>query len=324
MRKPINSVMAWNRFPVLLFFWTLLSCVEKRANLAIDQDLAPRQFVGSFPEIPLPWTLTEAMLSSKPGDSLLINQALVKRYIPDSVYKKHFRRAEHPRFHIIGRISVKEGETYILVRASYRSTVLAYLLCFDLTDSFRVSKPVLQLPVDARYKNEFSVDRRHVMSKIRSRTGRDGQLTYRKDAWVYNTAGVFTLVLTESNEPIDEEVYNPIDTFPATRPLSGDYRLSARDFLSIRDGHSDKRLTFFLHMERKEWACTGELRGELNLVTPTLAHYDRADDHCILEFSFRRNAVTVRELSACGNRRSVRCTFSGTYRRKAVPVKKKK
>lgn len=254
----------------------------------------------------------------------MINQALVQRYIPDSVYKNDFRGAGKPIFHSIGRISVKEGETYVVVRASYRSKVMAYLLCFDLEDSFRVSMPVLQLPADARYKNDFSVDRRHVMSKIRSRTARDGQLTYRKDAWVYNSAGVFTLVLTESNEPVDEEVYNPIDTLPATRPLSGDYRLSGRDFLSIRDGRSDKRLTFFLHMERNEGTCTGELRGELDLVTSNIAQYDRADDHCVLEFAFRRNSVTIRELSACGNRRSVRCKFSGTYRRKAVPAKKRR
>jgi hypothetical protein len=310
---------------VLLSILSLLSCGERRADLSTAVDLAPGEFVRSFPELPLPWSLTEDALSRKPADSTRINDALVRRFVPDSVFRRDFRKSDRPRFHALGRIPVKEGETYVLVRASAGPRTAAYLLCFDRDDSFRVSMTVMRIPGEARYRNEFAMDRRHVMSKVRSRTGRDGQSLYRKDAWVYNTAGVFTLVLTESNEPVEtEQVYNPIDTLPARRPLSGDYRLSKSDFISIRDGRSDKRLLFFLHMERNEGACSGELRGELDLVRPGLAQYNRADDHCMLEFAFRGNTLTVRELEACGNHRSVRCAFSGTYRRKSAPARPRK
>lgn len=304
--------------PMLL----LLSCGARRADLSTAVDLAPGEFVQSFAELPLPWGLTEAALARPPADSARINDALVRRFVPDSVYRGDFRKRDKPVFHAVGRIPVKDGETYVVVRASAAGRTAAYLLCFDRDDSFRVSMPVMRLPGEARYRTEFAMDRRHVMSKVRSRTGRDGQSLYRKDAWVYNTAGVFTLVLTESNEPVETgEVYNPIDTLSARLPLSGDYRLSRRDFVSIRDGRSANRLLFFLHMERGDGACTGELRGELDIVRPGLAQYNRADDHCMLEFAFRGNALTVRELEACGNHRSVRCAFSGTYRRKAAPAR---
>jgi hypothetical protein len=309
----------------LMVLLSLTSCRERVVSLSADEELSPAEFISAFRELPLPWSLTEETLSARPSDSVLVNRVLVSRFVPDSVYRKEFRKSDKPKFHAIGRITVKEGESYLLLRASSRSRTMAYILCFDAQDSFRVSMPVMRLPAEARYRNEFSVDRRYVMSKVRTRTSREGQALYRKDAWVYNSAGVFTLVLTESNEPVeDEDVYNPIDTFPSTRPLSGDYRISRRDFLSIRDGRSDKRLQFFLHMERREGECTGELRGELDLVAPGIAQYNRADDHCMLEFAFRGNAVTVRELSACGNRRSVRCTFGGTYRRKPPAGRKKR
>lgn len=313
-----------NLIPALALLATV-SCGERKVSLASDVDLAPAEFVSSFGELSLPWSLTEESLSLKPADSLLVNPALVSRFVPDSVYRNEFRKSDKPKFHAIGRISVKDGERYLLVRASSRSKTAAYLLCFDALDSFRVSMPVMRLPSEPLYRTEFSVDRRHVMSKVRTRTSRNGQALYRKDAWVYNSAGVFTLVLTESNEPVEEQdVYNPIDTFPSTRPLSGDYRISRRDFLSIRDGRSAKRLLFFLHMERKEGECTGELRGEIDMVGPGVAQYNRADDHCMLEFVFRGNTVNVRELSACGNRRSVRCAFSGTYRRKPPAGRKRR
>jgi hypothetical protein len=317
--------MPLSRFLPILSLLVAASCSDRKVSLAIDEDLAPAEFVSSFPELTLPWSLTEEALSPKPSDSVLVNPALVRRFVPDSVYRKEFRKSERPKFHAIGRISVKDGESYLLLRASTPTRTAAYVLCFDELDSFRVSMPVMRLPAEPRYRTEFSVDRRHVMSKVRTRTSRAGQALYRKDAWVYNSAGVFTLVMTESNEPIEEdEVYNPIDTFPSTRPLSGDYRLSSRDFVSIRDGRSDKRMLFFLHMERRDGDCTGELRGEIDMVAPGIAHYNRADDHCMLEFAFRGNTVTVRELSACGNRRSVRCTFSGTYRRKPPASRKRR
>lgn len=315
--------MSPSRLLLALTLIAAVSCSDRKVSLATDEDLAPAEFVSSFGELPLPFSLTEEALSGKPDDSLLVNPALVRRFVPDSVYRKEFRKSDRPRFHAIGRVSAKNAESYLLLRASTPTRTTALVLCFDELDSFRVSMPVMRLPARPRYRTEFSVDRRHVMSIVRMRAARAGQSRYRKDAWVYNSAGAFTLVLTESNEPVEEEeVYNPIDTFPSTRPLSGDYRLSSRDFVSIRDGRSANRLLFFLHMERSEGGCTGELRGEIDLVAPGIAQYNRADDHCMLEFAFRGRTVTVRELSACGNRRSVRCAFSGTYRRKSASVRR--
>ena len=303
-------------FVVLLCLTMLFSCGQKKANLATDETAPPDAFVASFPELTLPYSLTQPSLEKSPGDSMLINRKLMARFVPDSVFKSGFRKSDKIRFHALGRVSVKKAETYLFVRASAPSKTQAYLLVFDADNQFRVAMPVIR-GNDRRRIDEFVMDRRYGLSVIHTRKGREGQLLFTKEVYVYNNAGVFTLVMTESNEEVEpEEVYDPLDTLPAKHPLSGNYAVSRNDFVTVRDGKSPNRLQFFIHMEKDGGDCTGELRGEMDIVKPGVAHYNKADDHCALEFSFRGNKLMLRELEACGNHRGVRCLFSGTYKRK--------
>ena len=302
-------------FVVLLCLTVLFSCGQKKANLATDETAPPDAFVASFPELALPYSLTQPALEKSPGDSLLINRKLIAQFIPDSVFKSGFRKNDKIKFHALGRVSVKKAETYLFVRASAASKTQAYLLVFDADNKFRVAMPVIR-GNDRRRIDEFVMDRRYGLSVIHTRKGREGQLLFTKEVYVYNNAGVFTLVMTESNEEVEpDEVYDPLDTLPAKHPMSGNYAISRNDFVTVRDGKSPNRLQFFIHMEKDGGDCTGELRGEMDIVKPGIAHYNKADDHCALEFSFRGNNLILRELEACGNHRGVRCLFSGTYKR---------
>lgn len=303
-------------FVVLLCLTVLFSCGQKKANLATDETAPPDAFVASFPELALPYSLTQPAFEKSPGDSLLINRKLMARFVPDSVFKSGFRKNDKIKFHALGRVSVKKAETYLFVRASTASKSQAYLLVFDANNQFRVAMPVIR-GNDRRRIDEFVMDRRYGLSVIHTRKGREGQLLFTKEVYVYNNAGVFTLVMTESNEEVEpDEVYDPLDTLPAKHPMSGNYAISRNDFVTVRDGKSPNRLQFFIHMEKDGGECTGELRGEMDIVKPGIAHYNKADDHCALEFSFRGNNLILRELEACGNHRGVRCLFSGTYKRK--------
>ena len=294
----------------------LFSCGQKKANLATDETAPPDAFIASFPELTLPYALTQTGLAKSPGDSFLINRKLMSRFVPDSVFKRDFRKNDKIRFHALGRVSVKERETYLFVRASAAGKVKGYLLVYDADDQFRVAMPVIR-GSDSRRSDEFVMDKRYGLSLIHTRKGREGQQLFTKEVFVYNNAGVFTLVMTESNEEVEpEDVYDPLDTLPAKHPLSGNYVISLNNFVTVRDGKSPNRLQFFIHMEKDDGDCTGELRGEMDIVKPGIAHYNKADDHCALEFSFRGNNLLLRELEACGNHRGVRCLFSGTYRRK--------
>ena len=178
----------------------------------------------------------------------------------------------------------------------------------------------LPYTIDSRYEKkaayfsmEFAI---HQPLKIYS--GGLGFLSgsHLRSAYVYNTEGLFTLILTESNEPVEEKtVYNPIDTLSRKDPLSGDYKQDKKNFVSVRDGGKPGKLLFFINIEKTGNGCDGSLRGDMVQVKPRVYQYNKADDHCILEFNFNGKTVQVRELEACGNHRGIRCSFDGRFKK---------
>jgi hypothetical protein len=117
------------------------------------------------------------------------------------------------------------------------------------------------------------------------------------------------------------EVINPIDTFAKTHKLAGDFTIDKRNIVSIRDGRNDKSLTVFVHIEKDNGECIGELKGDAVLTSTTTAVYRQGGDPCVLEFDFSSNSVTIKEVEGCGSRRDLRCKFDGTFKRKKEPKK---
>ncbi len=62
--------------------------------------------------------------------------------------------------------------------------------------------------------------------------------------------------------------------------------------------------------------CTGELKGEATLKTPTTAEYREEGDPCVLKFIFSATAVTLKEVEGCGSRRGMNCVFDASFARK--------
>lgn len=300
----------------------VFACTSKKASLSGDEPMEAGDFIASFPDQKLPFMFYDSSLARKPKDSFLISKKVFSQFVPDSVYKEDFSRGVTPKFYSIGKVSVEDGETYLFVRAVAPGKNVGYLLCFDKLDSFKAAMPLIYSTGDRTVQQEGGMDRRYSVIRNRTRKKPDGSLVYQKSVYVYNTAGVFTLILTESNETVEEkEVYNPIDTLPRKHSLSGNYVRDKKNFISIRDGRRPGQLLFFVHMERNGGECTGELKGELDLIKPTIAQYRKADDHCALEFAFSASSVTMRELEACGNHRGIKCVFDGTFPRKREPRK---
>ena len=88
---------------------------------------------------------------------------------------------------------------------------------------------------------------------------------YHRTIYAYNNVGVFTTVLTETNEERSAEaaVTNPFDTFPKRYKYSGDYVKGTKNYLFIRDGSNPNEYRFFVHFSSgdEEEPCSGELKG---------------------------------------------------------------
>jgi hypothetical protein len=161
----------------------------------------------------------------------------------------------------------------------------------------------------------------------------DGRLIYKKAAYAYiSSAGVFTLILTESNETeTKRELLNPIDTVSRKNKLAGDYRQDRVNLVSIRDSKKPGQLRFFVHFEKDDGGCKGELKGEAKIISPGKAVYRQSGDQCELTFIFSGNTVSLKE-DGCGSHRDIKCFFEGSFVRRppakapaksAKPSKKK-
>ncbi|HRO44694.1 hypothetical protein [Agriterribacter sp.] len=302
----------------------LLACKSKKKDLSGEDPVDINDFIGFFQELPLPYAMADTQISRKLPDSLLISTKILNQFVPDTVYSKNYGKNTHPKFYALGKIEVEHKETYLLVKAATLARQMAYILCFDEDKNFKAAMPLVHNNPDRRKSITGSIDKRWVVTTSETHKGSDGQQYYKLNAYVYNTAGVFTLIKIESNEPVvPKEVYNPIDTFSRKHKLSGDYVQNKKNFVSVRDGRDAKKLLFFIHFERKD-DCSGELKGEAVLVKPNIAQYRQAGDPCVLQLAFSGNKVTLSEVQGCGNYRGIKCIFEGSYTKTKEAAKPKK
>lgn len=300
----------------LLFF--LFSCTESKKDINTDESILSSDLIDAFPPKELPINFQQKDLKQKESDSLLVKASVVTKFIPDTLFSKELGRLKDVRFYRKARYKAEEtGETYLFLTAEKKEKKQVYLICFNEKDEFSAGMVLTENSNDARISHEGTLDKRLTILKNRTKQIGDGKMYYNKSAYVYNAEGLFTLILTESNEPVEDKVvYNPIDSLPAKDPLSGNYARDKKNFVSVRDGSKKGKLLFFINISQSGGNCEGSLRGDMTQVKPKVFQYNKADDHCVIEFRFQGKSLQVRELEACGNHRGVRCSFDGNFQKK--------
>jgi hypothetical protein len=307
---------------LILALTFLFSCKSKKPSLAGDETVEVEDFIDSFEELKLPFLVSDTALRKKSKDTILIGHKILVQFVPDTLFTRDFGKSVKPRFFPMGRVSQKGQETYLFLKASTTAKQVGYILSFDKDLNYKAGMSFVNSSNERNTRYEGGMDKRYSIIKNKLRRERDGQVYYQKNVYVYNNAGVYTLILTETNESASTaEIYNPIDTFPRKHKYAADYVSSKRNFISFRDSKRPGTLLFFVHFERNKGECKGELKGEADFIKPNLAHYREAGDPCVLEFSFTASRVNMKELEGCGNHRGIKCFFEGTYPKKKEPKK---
>lgn len=310
--------------PLLFLMSALISCNKKAKDINQDEGLVISDFIQAFNVIELPIQFKSEYFDKKESDSNYIKPTVVSKFVPDSIFKNELGKLKDVKFYRKGRYTAEETEeTYLFLTAQKKEKHFAYILCFDKNEIFKTGMLLSEKSFNPSITFEGTLDKRLTITKLKNSNIGTGKSYYNKSVYVYNTEGVFTLILTESNEPVVEaEVYNPIDTLPMTQALSGNYVQDKKNFISVRDGGKPGKLLFFINVDKYGKSCTGSLRGDMAQVKPKVFQYNKADDHCILEFTFSNNGLQVKELEACGNHRSVRCSFDGKFSKQRKKSKK--
>ncbi|HEV3222385.1 hypothetical protein [Pedobacter sp.] len=299
---------------VLITVIALMSCRHKNANGGETRKIEPEDFRAMFRNLNLPVNFGDSSLAKKPTDSVM-SWSVYHQFIADSLIQKYFGKSAKPRLYATGKLVVKNAETYLVIKALSPSKKILYVVCLDKEGNFKTGIPLIIREDDSEFRYAANIDNKYTISVSRLRKDAEGRSFFVRTVYVYNEEGVFTLIMRESNEgkPKIAQIYNPIDTLLHKHKYSGDYIQDKRNFISFRDGKNNSFLRFFVHFEKDNGNCKGELKGEARFVSSTVARYIANGDPCSLEFNFNEKSVRMKELEGCGNHRDIRCYFDGVY-----------
>jgi hypothetical protein len=312
-------------FLLILSFILLVQCKSKKpVSLSGEEPVEVREFINFFPEMKLPYLIADSTLLKKEKDSLLISYKIFTQFVPDSLLIKVFGKNVKPKLYPLGR--TEGDETYLFAKAVTADKKVGFIMAFDKNNAFIAAMPLLRVDQSASTQQTASLDAKRSIYKNVFRKNTDGSVSEGKEVFVLNaSAGGFMLIMTDALDDKITELINPIDTLYRKQKYTADYGSGKMNLVSFRDGRKADRLSFFIHFEKNNGECNGELKGEAIMKTANIAEYREGGDPCILQFNFTSSAVTIKEIDGCGSRRGLRCSFDGTYiRKKEVKAKTSK
>lgn len=309
---------------VLLMTVLVVSCKDKKKLLKDDVPVEASEFVEFFPELKLPFKLTDTGLNRAMNDSALISLKNFKKFIPDTVLTPFFGKNAKPKIYALGRAKEKDKETYLFFKAVGNGKKIGFMTCFNEENQFLRAMPLVKQDADRTTSSYGMLDGKFQITTYYEKLV-GGEFRFKRNVYLFNKdANSFLLIMTEPSEELIAEVIDPIDTLSHKQKWTGNYVKDKKNFISFRDSKRAGELLFFIHFEKENGNCNGELKGVARLTGKNTAQYQEPGNPCAIEFSFTGSSVTMKETGGCGTYRDIKCFFEGNYPKKADPVKRKR
>ncbi|NBT08927.1 MAG: hypothetical protein EB092_07035 [Chitinophagia bacterium] len=302
-----------------------MACADKKPDLTGNTPLTINDFNKVFKAVSLPVSISDSNIN-RFTDTLIIGRKALAQFVPDSVVEDIIGIKDNKALlHPIIRIE-KEEEYYLLLNVSHPKKQEIAVVVFSKKNKFLDYKVITEFNEENQsskmYGKNLNINREPSFLVEENKLAEDNTLTYEKKGWAY-TDSSFRLIYFDSNKkPETKKILNPLDTMSMNYTFSGDYARDAKNFISIRDYNTANKYQFFLHFEKKEGSCIGELKGLLTF-TKNQATYSEKGDPCIIHFTIQGNVINIKEDGNCGNHRNMTCYFNDSYDKKRKPKKKK-
>ena len=297
-------------------------CRNSTADLSGDEKISAADFIKAFPEINLPVSIADTGLKNF-GDTALISRTVFTEFIPDTALNKFSDIANKQLvIHAAGIIHKKERD-YLLATFSLSGKIKLAVFVLDNKHKFLTSFLLLNNSNNDKYNYSVSITQEPAFIRKREKFTADNKSLYSRNGFAFNaSSNSFAEVLHDSNEDTERnnEIINPIDTLPSTNKYSADYVADKKNFISVRDGKSAVTYSFFIHFEKNNGDCVGELKGMMALTDEKNAVFTESGDPCIINFKFTKNTIKIKEQGNCGNHRGITCPFDFTFKKKN-PIK---
>lgn len=303
-----------NWLPCILLL-CLYACKEKKSDLSGDTPIKAADFIAAFPKLTSNFTVSDTNIVSK-SDTTVIGLKALTQFIPDSALSMLPGKDKKIVIHPVGLIE-KEKENYLLVNFERRNKSRLAVFVFDKKTKFLGGKELLSNDTNDGYIHSVSINREPTFIISKEKMGKDNVIQFSRTGWVYNNAGIFMVVINDSNEGNRKStVINPIDTLPRKNKHSGDYMQDKKNYVSVRDGKNVNTYLFFVHFEKNDGSCIGELKGQLKLTGANTGQFTANGDPCVIDFVFEGNMLKIKEGGSCGNHRGIKCFFDDSFRKK--------
>ncbi len=297
-----------------------IGCKEKKLDLSGEMPLDKKDFYGIFKTIPLPYNVTDTNID-KSADKLIIGIKAFLQFFPDSSLETITGKNRKFILNPIGKIE-KQNEHYYLLLLTQQKKKKVIVFVTDKKQHYLSSKELLTNEDKDEYLHALSINKEPTFLLSKEKNGKDNITAFTRTGWAYNE-GSFMVVVNDSNEdPAKTAVVNPIDTFQQVNKYSGDYIKDKKNYLSIRDGKNADHYIFFIHFEKNEGSCNGELKGELKMKSPVNGIFSENGDPCFIDFTFEGSHLVIKEKGSCGNHRGIKCYFNDEYNRLKKVAKK--
>ena len=309
----------------LLILLALIGCAETKTDLSGNTPLKINDFNAAFKNIELPIRINDTNLASF-TDTVEIGRKALEQFLPDSVVDviapKLLKKSS---IFTVGKIE-KETEYYLLLnnKAARKQTV--FVITFSKKNVFLDYQVLTQFDLSQKssqlYGKTLLINKEPTFLIEENKLDPEKGISNEKKGWAYTDQGFRLIYLDANIKPAQKAILNPIDTLPTLNTFSGDYARDKKNFISLRDFGNPNKYQFFLHFEKKEGDCVGELKGLLNFIK-NQATYSEKGDPCTIQFTITGNVIKIKEDGNCGNHRNMTCYFNDSYDKKRKPKSKK-
>lgn len=302
-----------NRVFTTVLISIIFFCCKNPTNE--NKPLTAEDFLKFYKPLSLPAIISDSGLLNI-GDTSAIASAVFTHFIPDSAVQQVLSsNVSNYVIHSAGIIHLKTSD-YLLTKFTAGKTIKLAVFVLDDKHQYRAALLLLSNNSADKYHYSVSVTNEPAFIIRREKTGNTNQILYSRNGYSFNAStNSFVEVMNDSNEDKLSAVINPIDTFTRLNKLSGDYITDKKNFISIRDGKNSNTYIFFIHFEKNNGTCIGELKGEMNLTSESNAVYQESGDPCVIRFKFSNTSIKVKEEGNCGNYRGITCPFDFTFKK---------
>jgi len=304
----------------------IFSCGEKKTDLSGNTPIKINDFNKVFKNTELPVSISDTSLNHE-LDTLVIQRKALAQFVPDSIIDQFIAPANKNKavIHPLIRIE-QETEYYLLLNIKYPKKHDIVALVFNKKNKYLDFQSITEFlnenKSSSQYEKKLNINREPSFLVEENVISSEGESTYEKNAWAYSD-GNFKLIYFDSNKtPENKVIINPIDTIQSKNIYSGNYGTDAKNFIALRDNGAPNKYQFFIHFEKRNGSCVGELKGVLNFNNNT-ATYSEKGDACIVHFSITGNNIAIKEDGNCGNHRGMKCYFNDKFDKVRKSKKKK-